>query len=277
MSILSLIREMKEKVSIVIPCYNDHQFVEEAVNSANEQTYVNKELILIDDGSDSQTKKILKKLQSKVDLMLVTENNGLATARNIGIENSKGKYILVWDSDDYFEESFCEKAVSIFQNSTDVKLVTSRAYRFDENRTIDIHVPRGGTLREFLFANAAMGSTMFLKKEWEKAGGYDARMRQGYEDWEFYIRLLAKGGRAEVIEEPLFFYRQKSSSLRKKANEKRYELWSYIFKKNRDLYIEHFDLYTDFLLKSLQNKEVDLADKEGMVSLKKLIKRIVKR
>lgn len=60
-----------------------------------------------------------------------------------------------------------------------------------------------------------MGSSMFRKKDWILAAGYDENMQKGYEDWEFYIRILKNGGTAKVIPEVLFNYRNKPNSRNK--------------------------------------------------------------
>jgi glycosyltransferase involved in cell wall biosynthesis len=63
-------------VSIVIPCYNDAQYIEQAVNSALDQTYPNIEVIVVDDGSDIETKAVLKKLECKITKLITQENQG---------------------------------------------------------------------------------------------------------------------------------------------------------------------------------------------------------
>lgn len=112
-------------ISIVIPCYNDHLYIEQAVNSALTQTYSKKEIIVVDDGSNEQTKAILKKLEPKIELLITQKNKGLSAARNVGIEAGSGELILVWDADDFFKETFCEKAFEIMKNnSRSCKMVT---------------------------------------------------------------------------------------------------------------------------------------------------------
>lgn len=227
-------------VSIVIPCYNDVNYIEEAVNSALKQTYFKKEIIVVDDGSDIETRRVLSRLEPKLDLLITQKNKGLSAARNVGIENSKGDFILVLDSDDFFDQSFCEKALRIITEEKAVKIVTCHANRFDENGIIDIFKPRGGKIENFLFSNSAIGNSFYAKEDWQIAGGYDEKMKEGYEDWEFYIRLLKIGGRAYVIKEPLFNYRQKKNSMRKDANAIKYELWKYIYLKHSELYKKHY-------------------------------------
>ena len=105
-------------VSIIIPCYNDWQFVEQAVDSVLKQTYSNIEIIVVDDGSDSETKTVLKRIEPKITKLIAQENQGQSVARNVGIQESKGQYILTLDSDDFFETtsySFKDRIRAIFK------------------------------------------------------------------------------------------------------------------------------------------------------------------
>ncbi|MDD3722641.1 MAG: glycosyltransferase family A protein [Lutibacter sp.] len=95
-------------ISIIIPCYNDAQYIEQSVLSALNQTYQNKEVIVVDDGSNAETKAVLKKLAPQITKLITQENQGQSTARNVGIKEAKGEYILVLDSDDFFKKQLDE-------------------------------------------------------------------------------------------------------------------------------------------------------------------------
>lgn len=246
---------MQSLISIIIPCYNDWQYVEQAVNSAVNQTYVNKEVIVIDDGSNVKTKEILKKIEPKITKLITQENKGQSTARNAGIEVSKGDYILVLDSDDYFEPTFCEKAFAIFKNNSNCKLVSCHANLVSENKKTILFTPAGGTIEDFLFSNAALGTSMFRKEDWNNCGHYDETMRSGLEDWEFFIRLLKNGGITEIIQEPLYNYRKRKCSTTTIANRKKYELWNYIYLKHQELYKENFAFFVSFMLARIEKEE----------------------
>ncbi|WP_405199462.1 glycosyltransferase family 2 protein [Christiangramia sp. LLG6405-1] len=246
---------MSACISIIIPCYNDAVYVEEAVQSAIGQTWGNKEIIVVDDGSNKKTKRVLKELEPRIDLLITQENKGLSAARNIGIENAQGSFIILLDSDDFFEPDFCEKALRIISEDEAVKIVTCYARRFNENGVIDIFKPSGGDITNFLRYNAAIGNSMIRKRDWDLAGKYDELMKEGFEDWEFYIRLLRFGGHAHVLEEPLFNYRQKKSSMRGSANEIKYKLQTYIYLKHQELYKENFKIFIEHLLGKIEREE----------------------
>lgn len=242
-------------VSIVIPCYNDADYVEQSVASALQQTYPYKEIIVVDDGSNEQTKNVLKTIEPKITKLITQENKGQSTARNAGINEAKGDYILVLDSDDFFEPTFCEKAI-LFFNQSDVKIVTCYAkLLFENNRESYVFKHIGGSIKNFLTSNRALGSAMFKKKEWERVNGYDESMKNGFEDWEFYIRILKNGGIAEVVKEPLYNYRKRNHSTTSRANVVKYDLLKFIFTKHQDLYVKFYDDFIDQLLFKLQKEE----------------------
>ena len=246
------------KVSFVIPCYNDFHFIENAVNSALNQTYSNKEIIVVDDGSDEKTKKVLKSIEPQLDRLIVQDNQGQSSARNNGIKAALGEWIIVLDSDDYFESTFAEKSIEAVSQINEAKIVTCWGNRISEtDEIIDLFKPSGGELCSFLQSNGSFGSCMFRKSDWEKVSGYDESMKQGFEDWEFYIRLLSSGGFAYVIPEVLFNYRIRKNSTTVRANKIKYNLRRLIFNKHQNLYHEHHLAHADYLLNMIEREEFE--------------------
>ena len=91
-----------EKVSVIIPCYNSGKTIIETVESIKKQTWSNIDLIIVNDGSDDHlTKKVLSNLTNA--RIINKKNSGLSSARNEGIKNSKGNFILFLDADDWIE------------------------------------------------------------------------------------------------------------------------------------------------------------------------------
>ncbi len=245
----------KDLISIIIPCYNDAQYIEQSVLSALGQTYQNKEVIIVDDGSNIETKAILKKLEPQITKLITQENQGQSTARNIGIREAKGDYILALDSDDYVEPTFCEKAVAVLSKNENTKIVTCQANLLFEDGSTTIFTPNGGHIADFLYRNNALGTSLFMKNDWESCGGYDQSMKQGFEDWEFFIRILKSGGKADVIHEPLYNYRKRKDSTTFSANKIKYELLFYIFIKHKELFIEDYENFVQFLLEKIKSEE----------------------
>ena len=242
------------KVSVVIPCYKQAHFLSDALQSILEQTFQDWECIIVNDGSPDNTEIIANEWVKKDDRFyyFYKDNGGLSSARNYGIARANGQYILTLDSDDKYEKTFMGKAVKVLENNQKSGVVSSWCYRFVDNVHSELFKPTGKNLNDFLFRNAAIGTSLFRKQCWEEVQGYDEEMKNGYEDWEFYIRVGIKGWETKIIEEPLFFYRQNLVSMRTIAvNNYDIEIRLYIFKKHKDLYQNHFDETIEFLLGSI--------------------------
>jgi glycosyltransferase involved in cell wall biosynthesis len=245
-------------VSVVIPCYNQAHFLHDALTSIVEQTYTNWECIIVNDGSIDNTEEVAQlwcKKNKKIKY-LYKENGGLSSARNFGIQNSVGNYILTLDSDDKYDKTFIEKGVEILNKNETIGVVSSWGYRFMENNYFEPFKPDGKNLNDFLFKNAAIGTSLFRKKCWEEVQGYDETMKNGYEDWEFYIRVGKNGWETKIIQEYLFFYRQRKNSMRNIAvKEYDSQLKFYIFSKHKELYVNHFEELTQNLLWFAENNK----------------------
>lgn len=243
-------------LSIVISCYNDANYIEQAVSSALNQTYSNKEIIVIDDGSNIETKAVLKKLEPKITILITQDNQGQSIARNNGIRKAKGEYILNLDSDDFFEITFCEKAINKFEEDQEIAIVTCNVNRFNTSGSIDIFFPNGGFLNNFLFSNSAMGSSMFKRKDWERCGGYEEKLPiLGLEDWEFYIQILKLGGYAYVIQETLFNYQVRENSTTDRIREVRLDKFKHIIMKHKQLYSANFEILVENLFDQIKREQ----------------------
>lgn len=102
------------KVSIVIPCYNVDKYIDECLNSVLNQTYSNLEVVVIDDGSNDGTRRILEEYQNRYrNIKLLLQNNkGPASARNAGVRVCSGDYLLFVDADDYIQNDTIETLVN---------------------------------------------------------------------------------------------------------------------------------------------------------------------
>lgn len=243
------------KVSIIVPCFNQAQYLPEALQSVLDQTYENWECIIVNDGSPDNTKEVAQEWVSKDArfIYLFKENGGLSSARNAGIAIAKGEFILSLDSDDKYHPTFLEKGVAILISNTTIGVVSSWGIRFIEDKQFGEFRPNGGSIKDFLFSNAAIGTSLFRKECWEKVEGYDEKMKFGYEDWEFYIRVCKLGWTVHIIKGILFYYRQHAISMRTIALKSHdFEIKGYIFLKHKELYVAN---YEDFLIHFLQSVE----------------------
>ena len=135
---------LNPKISIIIPIYNSEEFLEECLNSLLMQTFKNFEIICINDGSTDNTLEILKKFEKLDDrIHVLTQNNfGPAIARNIGMNISKGEYLIFLDSDDIFEKTMIEELYArIYAYKSEIVICNSKNFitvngnkEFNENR-----------------------------------------------------------------------------------------------------------------------------------------------
>jgi len=237
-------------ISVVIPCYNDGKYLPETIARLKKQTFANFEIIVVNDGStDESTITYLDTLSNDPQIQVIHQANArMSAARNTGAKHAKGQFIAAIDADDYFDPTFFEKALAVFEKEPQTAVVTSYI-RFFGNKT-GSSKPRGGTAANFLFSNQCPACAMVKKTVWDEVGGYDEAMKMGYEDWEFYIRIAQKNWNVHVIPEHLLFYRQTNkSTLANDTIPNRAVLINYIVDKHKDWYLSNIKTLID-------NKEV---------------------
>lgn len=236
-------------VTAIIPCYNDRKFIIEAVNSILNQTLKADKIIIVDDGSNAETKRILKNIKHSSVEIIYQKNKGVSNARNTAIALAKTDYILNLDADDYYEPTFIAKAVDLLNSNKQLVAVSSYCCRFYKNKTIETLKPLGGSLKDFIVKNNCSANSMFRKKCWDLVGGFDEKMVAGYEDWEFWIAVLKKGGTIHIMREVLSHYRIKKLSRDQIALKNHdFELRKFIFLKHKEVYEKYLDFYVFQLL-----------------------------
>lgn len=224
-------------VSIIVPCYNQAQYLDECLQSVLDQTYQNWECIIVNDGSTDNTEEIAQKWIEKDDRFQYykKENGGVASARNFGIQKAKGKWILPLDGDDKIAEKYLELASEKFSDKPD--LIYCKAEFFGNvNSTFNMHPYN---YKELLLDNRIFCSAFFEKGKWEKAGGYDSNLVYGYEDWEFWINILNEESVVIQLDYTGFFYRRKENSRDVAVKNNQHKIlhsYSYIYKKHLNKY-----------------------------------------
>lgn len=229
-------------VSIIIPCYNYGIYLKEAVESVISQSHEHWECIIVNDGSTDNTEEIAQELCSGDTRIryLYKENGGHSSARNYGIANSSGKYILPLDPDDKLNDDFIARAVEVLEKDPLVKIVGSHVQLFG---TIDklIKLPEY-SLRYLLIINYMFNTSLFRRLDFQNTNGYD-EMLICFEDWDLWIKLLKTGGTVHQLDMVGFYYRKKENSVFIDAsrNEKRvYNDLMRVYMNNVDIYSKHF-------------------------------------
>ena len=246
------------KVSIIVPCYNQAQYLDEALQSVLEQTYIHWECVVVNDGSSDHTEEVAKKWIEKDNRFhyFKKENGGLCKARNYGISNAKGIYILPLDADDKISPDYIYLAVKSFQEDTSLKVVYCKAEKFDFSTGI-WKLPTF-SLYNLSLTNMIFCSALYKKSDWKSVGGYDENMKYGWEDWEFWIAILKNGGNVKCLDEVGFFYRMRMDSMIKKINtQKKKYLLNYMSVKHVDFFVEHLGSFIE-MNESIEKTKSDI-------------------
>ena len=200
-------------VSIIIPVYNAEKYLEETVVSALASSYPYLELIIVNDGSTDNSQKLIDKVNSKYPQVktFIQRNQGVSIARNFGISQATGTYILPLDADDLISIDYIEKAVDILNQNQNVKMVNGFGEFFGDRQG-------SWNLRPFsrrLLArkNMLYISGIFRKSDFDKTDGFCSEIK-GPEDWDFWISLLKRDGEVVRIPSVCLYYRIHSSSKR---------------------------------------------------------------
>lgn len=226
---------MNPKISIIIPCYNQAEFLSECLQSVLDQTYSDWECIIVNDGSQDNTEEIALRWShlNKSFKYVKKENGGLSSARNAGIEVAKGEWILPLDCDDKIANQYLELAAEKFDK--DYSLIYCEAEFFGD-KSGKWELP-DYSMKELSIGNPIFCSAFFKKKDWLKIGGYDTNMIFGIEDWEFWISLLKNNQKVYKIPKVCFFYRIKSQSMITELSlENKIKMLKYIEAKHIDFF-----------------------------------------
>lgn len=231
-------------VSVVVPCYNHESYITEALDSVFNQTYKNIELIVLDDGSIDESVAIVKKIQKERAFTFASQKNmGVCKTLNKAISLSKGKYIALLASDDYWDLSKIKKQVKELESNSNSEFCFTQAREFSNNNAKNYRIFPKKTLtgkvlnQVFIRQHVPAGSVMFTRKLYEKLDGFDENLKE--EDWDFVIRSAAET-EFSAVNEPLFYYRSHETNIMKTRKRKD------IFKQKALLLTKNFHLVSPF-------------------------------
>ena len=210
--------------SILIPVYNQADTLEETLKSALAQT-VPCEIIVVNDGSTDNTRFILDEYADKVKVVTQT-NRGLPSARNTGIMNATGDYVLPLDSDDVLEPNCVERLLQVAKDTgADVVAPSFRTFGLQEQ---NVMLQMRPTLDDFRQGNKVGYCALVRRSALLDVGGYSPRMVWGFEDYALWVNLLSRGKTLVTVPEYLWRYRTKEHSMITVANQHAEELMNQI-------------------------------------------------
>jgi glycosyltransferase involved in cell wall biosynthesis len=208
-----ILNPLEPHVTVIIPFYNQGQFLQECVESVRAQTYTDWEAIIVDDASnDLDVGAYLARLDDpRLRTVRHASNKGLAAARNTGFREAASEIVLPLDSDDCLAPTFLEKTVAVLDQQPEVDCVYADFQLFGDSSDIwynSVKRPQDILVRQFI-----PGPGVLTRKPvWEKAGGYNETLRIN-EDWHFWIGAVQAGINPAHVPEPLYLYRRHHQSI----------------------------------------------------------------
>lgn len=209
------------KISIIIPVYNTEKYISKCLDSILSQTYSSFEIIIINDGSTDNSAKILKTYQNKFPQkvkVFTLQHKGQAHARNFGIQNTNGKFILFVDSDDFVDNNLLLECSKYFDKNPDAIIFGVKTYYEKKNKF------RKGQYSSKNFKKAYSKNDMFkyhticvnkmYKKDFLTSNNITFSELNTGEEQLFFIKISTLGKDFEIIKRDLYNYRkQRPNSL----------------------------------------------------------------
>lgn len=223
-------------VSIIITSYNKEKFIIESISSALNQSYQNIEIIIVDDASnDCSLKTILEfiKNESNCSLICNSTNQGVVFSRNIGISNSKGKYILPLDGDDIIANNYIKIAVDYMESHESCGICYCEAVKFESSSSYEKWNLPECCLETMFLRNCIFCTALFRRSDYNRIGGYDSDFYFGFEDWNFWLKILELNRSTYKIPQILFYYRKGTNERSNIANKNLKKAMQLIYQKNQ--------------------------------------------
>lgn len=224
------------KISVIIPIYNVGFYLQECVNSVIKQTYKNLEIILVDDGSTDECPSICDTYAKQYSNVKVVhkQNGGLSDARNVGILNSTGDYLLFLDADDFWKDSTAVQSLVDRINLTHADLLNYSYIKyyedlkkyinyFEDMEPLPLEFNKLESIQYLLDNNLYIASACnkLIKKSLFEDGNLYFVKGIYSEDIDWCLRLLIKAESIDFICENFYCYRQRSGSITHTINDKK--------------------------------------------------------
>lgn len=223
-------------ISIVIPSFNQQEYLCDAIDSALAQKnpYLNVEIIVVDDGSTDNSLEIARKYEPKIKVVSQV-NKGLSSARNTGIMNARGQYVLFLDADDILMDGAVKKIQETIK-TTNADVIAPSFKEFGMSNAKVILMPNP-TIEDFKVGNRIGYCTAVKKEVLLEVGGFSPRMTWGAEDYHLWFDLLKRGKKIVTIPDVLWLYRTKQNSMWTETAKHRGEYMEQIVKDHPSIFV----------------------------------------
>ena len=201
---------MNELVSIIMPCYNGIKYITESINSVINQTYTNWELLIIDDcSSDNGMKELFQSIiekDNRIKLFSTSVNSGAGVARNIGIKESKGRFLAFCDSDDWWYPFKLEEQLKFMEDN---RYEFTCSYYEDSNEKLEPYYTMKQAVKQnfhSMIAGCNIGTPGVVIDTQRIGKKYMPNLRRA-EDWGLWMLILKEIDYLYTYPKPLWKYR----------------------------------------------------------------------
>lgn len=207
-------------ISIIMPAFNAESFIQQAIISVKNQSHSDWELLIVDDGSRDQTKKIINEFHDARIKYFYQENQGVSSARNMGLDHMTGDYFCFLDADDYLPPKSLESRFNKLALFPDLNFADGAVSIFDHNlmTKVDSWIPscKGNILDQLLSLSGSCfwGLTWMIRRNTGKIYRFNEGLTHG-EDLLFFIELALDGGLYDYTEDTVLHYRKGHASAMK--------------------------------------------------------------
>lgn len=269
------------KFSIIVPVYNVEKYIKKCLDSIFDQTFKDFEVIVVNDGTKDNSMDIVKKYDVKI---INQENSGLSEARNTGVKNSKGEYILFLDSDDFIEKKLLEKINDSLKNNPDVVRFQIQDYKdgkviskYNEESFENLNGPESfEKICKYHYIENAWAYV--IKKSYYEKEKFSFKKGTYHEDFGLTPLIIIKAKKVNSINYLGYNYVQRDGSIMnnkdyektKKKVEDFYNHYKYLISEGNKLKVDT-TYFKSFISNSLILKITEL-EKEDYKKYKKILK-----
>ena len=276
------------KFSIIIPVYNIEKYIEKCFNSVLNQSYHNYETIIICDKCSDQTEKIVDKFvrNNKKLKKIYTEKTGLAKAKNIGIDNSTGDYLLFLDGDDYLEKDLLAKLNDEIKKHKNLDLIRFQIQTVDKNNNITEYKEKESNVVSGIDAFNKIFKFHFIEPSWAYCYKTSFWKKNNFkfldnciaEDYGLTPYIIYKAKNAKIISYIGYNYVQRNNSLMNNTDyeKKKNKMDDVLLQANRLYENIPYNKDTKFFYLFINNSIINLVTSLKYMDYKKIIKKIDK-
>ena len=226
-------------ISVVIPTYNHTHYLKDSIGSVLSQTLQSFEVIVVDDGSGNPegVDRVVAEINDpRIRVVHHKENSGLSQARNTGVLESHGRYVLTLDADDKIKSTCLEKMFGVLESRSDVDIAYCDIELFGQ--VSKVLLTHEYDFDELLKQNLFCCTSLYRREVFDACGGYKTNMRYGWEDYDFWVEAGKRGHCGVRIPEPLFLYRRDRESMIVKSREHIQAMRNQLHDNHPELYYE---------------------------------------